>query len=95
MTHPSHVRSAGKFTWDSLAKTEGIVSLKIILILFLALLGLIFIAQNIAVVEIRFLFWRLELSRALLILFLLLIGFTIGWLGRSTFSAGRNRRKGG
>jgi putative membrane protein len=79
----------------ALAKKEGIVGFKMILILILAILGVVFTAQNVTVVEIRFLFWRLELSRALLILFLLLVGFTSGWLGRGAFSAGRSKRKSG
>ena len=52
---------------------------KLILNLFLAGLILLFIIQNFAVVEIQFLFWSIQMSRSLLILFLLAIGVIIGW----------------
>jgi uncharacterized integral membrane protein len=55
---------------------------KLIAFLLLAVLGLVFIVQNTAVVEVRFLFWHASLSRALLMLFWLLAGLVIGWLGR-------------
>jgi putative membrane protein len=49
------------------------------------LIGLIvlFIAQNTAVVEIRLLFWKVSMSRSLLIFSVLLIGIIAGWLLRS------------
>ena len=52
---------------------------KLILILILAGLILLFIIQNVAVVEIKFLFWSIQMSRLLLIFFLLAIGIIIGW----------------
>jgi len=52
---------------------------KLILNLFLAGLILLFIIQNFAVVEIQFLFWSIQMSRSLLIFFLLAIGVIIGW----------------
>ena len=52
---------------------------KLILILILAGLILLFIIQNVAVVEIQFLFWSIQMSRSLLIFFLLGIGIIIGW----------------
>jgi len=52
---------------------------KLILILILACLAGLFIIQNVAVVEIRFLFWSIQMSRSLLILFLVAIGIIIGW----------------
>jgi len=70
------------------------MSVKWIAFLLLAVLGLVFVAQNTAVVEIRFLFWHAYLSRALLMLFWLLAGFAMGWLGRGMV-AGRRSRKGG
>ncbi|MGD0276562.1 MAG: LapA family protein [Syntrophales bacterium] len=57
-----------------------------IFILFLSALSLIFIVQNIDVVEVRFLFWSISMSREILILFALLIGFTLGWFLHSYFS---------
>lgn len=55
------------------------MNLKLILILILSSLAVVFIAQNVAVVEIGFLFWRASMSSALLIFFTLMIGFFLGW----------------
>jgi uncharacterized integral membrane protein len=55
------------------------MSFKLILILMIAGLAVIFITQNVAAVEVTFLFWSLSLSRALLIFFVLVIGFFLGW----------------
>ena len=53
---------------------------KLILILILSGLILLFVIQNVVVVEIQFLFWSIQMSRSLLIFFLLAIGIIIGWL---------------
>ncbi|MFC1493019.1 lipopolysaccharide assembly protein LapA domain-containing protein [candidate division KSB1 bacterium] len=52
------------------------------IIVSLAIIGLavIFIIQNAAVVETRFLFWTLSMSRSLLIFIILLIGIIAGWV---------------
>jgi uncharacterized integral membrane protein len=55
------------------------MNLKLALILILSSLAVVFIAQNVAVVEIGFLFWRASMSSALLIFFTLVIGFLLGW----------------
>jgi len=55
------------------------MNLKLILILILSSLAVVFIAQNVVVVEIGFLFWRASMSSALLIFFTLVIGFILGW----------------
>ncbi|HUH66567.1 MAG TPA: LapA family protein [Syntrophales bacterium] len=55
------------------------MNLKFVLILILAGIVIIFITQNVAVVEVRFLFWNMSMSRALLIFFLLIIGVALGW----------------
>ena len=52
---------------------------RLILILVLVGLAVIFTIQNTAVVEITFLFWSIQMSRSLLILFLLAIGILLGW----------------
>ena len=52
---------------------------KVIFMLVLAGLVVLFVIQNVATVEIQFLFWSVQLSRSLLIFFLLAIGFLIGW----------------
>lgn len=58
---------------------------KLILILVLACLSVIFIIQNVDVVEIRFLFWSIQMSRSLLMFFLFAIGIIIGWFLHSFF----------
>jgi putative membrane protein len=52
---------------------------KLVISLILAGLAVLFIIQNVTVVDIRFLFWTLSMSRALLMFFLLAIGVVIGW----------------
>ena len=42
-------------------------------------LAVIFIIQNVEVVEIRFLFWSFAMSRALLMFFVLALGIIAGW----------------
>jgi uncharacterized integral membrane protein len=61
------------------------MNFKLILALILAGFAILFIVQNVIVVEIRFLFWTLSMSRSLLTLFLLAIGVIIGWLLHSYF----------
>jgi putative membrane protein len=52
---------------------------KLIVILVLAGVVLLFVIQNVAIVEIQFLFWSIQMSRSLLIFFLLTVGIIIGW----------------
>ena len=51
-------------------------------IIFICLIGLvaIFVLQNTQVVEVRFLFWTISMSRALMLLGTLAIGLVGGWL---------------
>lgn len=67
------------------------MSFKLILILIIASLAVIFITQNVAVVDVTFLFWSLSLSRALLIFFMLIIGFVLGWFLHSYFAYKRSK----
>jgi uncharacterized integral membrane protein len=55
----------------------------LILILILSSLAVIFVAQNVAPVEIGFLSWRASMSSALLIFFTLMTGFILGWFSHS------------
>ncbi|MDT8375350.1 MAG: LapA family protein [Mariprofundaceae bacterium] len=48
-------------------------------VLILTGLAVLFIIQNVAVVEIRFLFWSMQISRSLLVFLLLAVGIIIGW----------------
>jgi len=58
------------------------MNLKLFTTLVLIALAAIFIVQNADVVELRFLFWQIAMSRALMFVFLVLIGIAIGWLLR-------------
>jgi len=55
------------------------VQSKLIVSLMLAGLAVIFIVQNVAVVEIKFLLWHISMSRSLFMFFLLAIGIIVGW----------------
>ena len=55
------------------------MNLKLILVLVLSSLAVLFIAQNVAMVRISFLFWKASMSSALLIFFTLVVGFLLGW----------------
>jgi uncharacterized integral membrane protein len=55
------------------------MNLKLFLILALISLVSIFVVQNTEIVELRFLFWKLDMSRALMFVFLLLSGIVTGW----------------
>lgn len=54
------------------------------LITVFTLIGVIvlFTVQNTEVVELQFLFWKLAMSRALLLFMVLAIGVIVGWLLR-------------
>jgi uncharacterized integral membrane protein len=67
------------------------MNFKIGLVAILALLALIFLAQNIEVVTVSFLFWEMSMSRAVLLFFSLLIGFIIGWFLHSFLSYRKNK----
>lgn len=63
---------------------------KLIFSLFLVGLLIIFIVQNVAVMEIRFLFWKLSMSRSIMIFFVLVAGIIIGWMLRRHFENGKS-----
>jgi uncharacterized integral membrane protein len=54
--------------------------------LILTGITVLFVIQNVAVVEIRFMFWSVAMSRALLMFFVLAVGILIGWLMNGYFS---------
>jgi uncharacterized integral membrane protein len=64
-----------------------------IFILFISALLLIFVGQNIDVVDVRFLLWSISMSRAVLILFILLLGFTFGWFIHSYYTYQKSKNK--
>lgn len=61
------------------------MSVKLILSMIIAGLVVIFITQNVVAVDVTFLFWSISMSRALLIFFVLVIGFVLGWFLHSYF----------
>jgi lipopolysaccharide assembly protein A len=73
------------------ARSMHSMNYKLILILVLSGLTVLFIIQNVVVVEVRFLFWSIAMSRSLLMFFLIAIGMIIGWLLHSFFIRRRDR----
>jgi len=64
---------------------ECLMNYKLIFTLVLVGLMVIFIVQNVAVMEIRFLFWKASMSRSLMIFLVLAVGIITGWVLRSYF----------
>ena len=58
---------------------------KLTVSLVLVALVAFFTLQNTQVVEVRFLFWTLSMSRVLLIFLLLAVGAVLGWAAGSAF----------
>ena len=58
---------------------------KLATVLILVALVVLFILQNVAIVQINFLLWSIQMSRSLLMLLVLAIGIAIGWLLHSHF----------
>lgn len=56
------------------------MNFKMGLVAIFVFFALVFVVQNIDVVPVKFLFWELSMSRAILLFFSLLTGFIIGWL---------------
>jgi len=69
------------------------MNFKIISSMILAGLALLFIIQNFAVIDIRFLFWTLAISCSLLMFSLSLIGLILGWLLHSYSIHSRKKAK--
>jgi len=68
------------------------MNLKLALILMLSSMAVLFIAQNMAAIEIGFLFWRVSMSGALWIFFTLISGFILGWALHGFLLYRRTRR---
>lgn len=66
--------------------------LKIVLIVIVACLALVFTIQNVAAVTVNIFFWELSLSLALLIFFILILGFLIGWFLHSFLAYRRDKK---
>ena len=65
--------------------------IRAILAALLIALPVVFVLQNTQVVEIRFLFWTLSMSRVLIILLMLAVGMLAGWLLHGMFGARKGR----
>jgi uncharacterized integral membrane protein len=73
-------------------RTRGNMTFRLLVIVVLAGLVVLFLIQNVGVVEIRFLFWSFSLSRSLLLFLVLCAGFAAGWLWHS-FTAHRAKKR--
>ncbi len=52
---------------------------KTIIILILIVLAIVILIQNTQVVEVQVFFWKIAMSRIIMIIFLLIVGFVIGY----------------
>ncbi len=68
--------------------------LKLFLSLALAGLTVLFVLQNVIVVEVRFLLWGLHMTLSILIFLLFAIGLIVGWLLHSYWLYRRNASHG-
>ena len=61
------------------------MNFKLILSIVMAGMAVLFIIQNVTVVELKFLFWTLSMSKALFMSLILSTGIIMGWLLHSYF----------
>jgi uncharacterized integral membrane protein len=59
------------------------MKIHLIAALVVLLLVVVFAVQNAEVVDVRFLFWKLSMSRALLLFLVFVAGLVSGWLFRN------------
>lgn len=64
--------------------------IKFIVGILFGVVAIIFILQNVHVIEVNFLGWSVSLSQSVLFIILLLVGFALGW---GTGSLRRRRKK--
>jgi uncharacterized integral membrane protein len=65
------------------------MKLKTVIILVIAALFLIILLQNTQVVTLRLYFWQLSMSRIILLVVTLLIGFIVGYIVAKVTTRGR------
>lgn len=63
---------------------------KLIGLLLLAGLVVLFIVQNVATVEIQFLFWSTQMPRSLMIFLIFAVGILVGWFLHGFLALRRN-----
>lgn len=68
------------------------MNIKLVVTLILITFATIFIVQNAEVVELRFLFWTMAMSRSLMFVFLVISGIATGWFLHSHM-AKKNKAK--
>ncbi len=59
------------------------MSLRFLFVLLAVGTVVVFVIQNIAVVEVQFLFWSISITRSLLLLIVFWVGILLGWLLKS------------
>jgi uncharacterized integral membrane protein len=69
------------------------MSFKIILLIIVACLAVIFTIQNVAAVTVSLFLWEISLSLALLIFFILAIGFVFGWFLHSFLAYQKTKKE--
>lgn len=72
---------------------EKSMQLKMILWGVIGVLLVIFIVQNVAVMDIKFLFWKMSMSRSLMMFFLVIIGIAIGWFWKGVSVRSKKRKE--
>ena len=61
------------------------MNIKLITGLILLALVIVFVIQNAIAVDIKFLLWKVSMSRSLVIFIVLAIGIAIGWISAAHF----------
>lgn len=70
------------------------MNFRLIIIFLLACFAMIFLIQNVEAVVVRFLFWSIAVSRAIVIFIAFMLGFFIGWFLHSFLSYRKSRHAG-
>ena len=71
------------------------MSFRLILTIIFIGLVVIFVVQNVAIVEIKFLLWSIEMSRALLYFIIFILGLLSGWFLTAHHVKVKQRKKQG
>jgi putative membrane protein len=71
------------------------MSFRLLLTIIFIGLVIVFVVQNVAIVEIKFLLWSIEMSRALLYFIIFLLGLLSGWLLTAHHAKVKQRKKQG
>lgn len=59
------------------------MNVRLIVLVLAVVLMAIFVFQNMDMVSVEFLVWRIQASRVVIYLTIFLVGVLLGWLGRS------------